>query len=150
MDRKLQVGVKCFIKNTEGKYLLLQRATPYLSHDTDFKWDIPGGRINAGEPYLQGLRREIKEETDMDLKNIEKLLAVQDILRNPELHVVRLVFIVATTGEPKIDPKEHRDLGWFTWEEMRSMNVDHFLVPMLKGQPTDDWTTRLDEWDVTI
>lgn len=143
MDRKLQVGVKCFIKNGEGKYLLLQRAAPYLSHDTDFKWDIPGGRINTGEPHLKALRREIMEETGMSLTGVERIVGSQDILRNPELHVVRLTFIASAEGEIKLDPKEHRDFGWFTLDEIRSMNIDNFLRPILEGKPTDGWVAQL-------
>ena len=143
MDRKLQVGVKCFIKNDAGKYLLLQRAKPYLDYDKDFKWDIPGGRLNAGEPHLEALRREIKEETDMTLTGVERIIGSQDILRNPELHVVRLTFIASATGDIKLDPKEHRDFGWFTLEEILQMNIDHFLEPILKGMPTDGWVTQL-------
>lgn len=142
-DRKLQVGVKCFIKNAEGKYLLLQKAKPYLDYDKDFKWDIPGGRINTGEPCIEALRRELLEETGMILTEVERIVGAQDILRNPELHVVRLTFIASAEGEVKLDPKVHRDFDWFTLEEIRQMNVDHFLLPILKGELTDGWVSQL-------
>ena len=143
MDRKLQVGVKCFIKNNEGKYLLLQRAVPYLAYDIDCKWDIPGGRINIGEPHLEALRREIAEETGMTLTGVERIIGAQDILRNPEIHVVRLTYIASAAGEIKLDPKEHKKFGWFTLEEIRQMNTDHFLEPIIKGGPTDGWVNQL-------
>ena len=143
MDRQLQVGVKCFIKNGEDKYLLLQRATPYLAHDTDCKWDIPGGRINAGEPHLEALRREIMEETGLTMTGVERVIGVQYILRNPEIHVVRITYIASATGEVKLDPKEHKNFGWFALDEIRAMNIDHFLDPILKNESTDGWVSQL-------
>ncbi len=58
----LEIGVKAFIQNSEEKYLLLKRSNPYPGEDF-CRWDIPGGRINAGEKLEEALAREIKEET---------------------------------------------------------------------------------------
>ena len=55
----LQVGVKAFLKNKDGKYLLLQRSSLKYA-DTKGAWDIVGGRIEPGTPLLDNLKREIK------------------------------------------------------------------------------------------
>ena len=39
-QRTLQVGIKAFLKNSDGKYLFLKRKKPY-GGDTVLKWDIP-------------------------------------------------------------------------------------------------------------
>jgi len=63
---ELQVGVKVLLRNREGKYLLWRRSLikyPNIGH----KWDIVGGRINPGIALLDNLKREVKEETNLDL-----------------------------------------------------------------------------------
>lgn len=50
MDILLQIGVKAFLKNKEGKYLLLQRSDAYAKAPGE--WDIPGGRINPRTSLL--------------------------------------------------------------------------------------------------
>jgi ADP-ribose pyrophosphatase YjhB (NUDIX family) len=51
MDIKLQVGVKIFLKNAAGKYLLVRRSAQKYP-DAQGSWDIVGGRINPGSKLL--------------------------------------------------------------------------------------------------
>src|SRR3990167_6187247 len=100
---ELQVGVKILLKNKEGKYLLLQRNwDKYPEVKRDNSWDIIGGRINIGTPLLDNLKREIFEETKLNLIKEPKLIAAQDILR-PDKHVVRLTYLGEIEGELTLD-----------------------------------------------
>ncbi len=63
-DIKLQVGVKIFLKNKEGKYLLLKRNSVKYSNIRG-EWDIVGGRIDPGTKLMDNLRREVREETQL-------------------------------------------------------------------------------------
>ena len=47
---ELQVGVKAFLKNDEGRILLLKRSAAKYSEVGSELWDIAGGRIIAGCP----------------------------------------------------------------------------------------------------
>ena len=98
---ELQVGVKALLQNKEGKYLLIRRSSDKYP-EVGPKWDIVGGRINSGETLMENLKREIKEETNLDMKKEPKLVAAQDILRVPGMHVVRLTFVGEIEGEPHI------------------------------------------------
>src|SRR3989344_6724466 len=113
----LQVGVKVLLRNKEGKYLLLHRS-PEKYPEVKDPWDIVGGRINPGVPLLENLKREIREETQLDLTAEPKLVAAQDILRTPGRHVVRLTYTAETEGEPVLDA-EHSECGWFTLRELK-------------------------------
>ena len=128
---ELQVGVKAFIKNRQGKYLMLKRTEPYHPNDAP-KWDIPGGRINPGEELMIALAREIKEETGMTLKGTPQIMAAQDILRTPGRHVVRLTYTAQAAGKITLDPKEHTEFGWFTLPEINKLYKDSYLTPVLK------------------
>jgi len=98
----LQVGVKIFLKNTEGKYLLLKR-NPAKYPTTKGVWDIVGGRINLGSKLIDNLKREVKEETQLGIMTEPILIHAQDIIPNDEIYVVRLTYVGETTGEPKLD-----------------------------------------------
>jgi 8-oxo-dGTP diphosphatase len=127
----LQVGVKIFLKNSEGKYLILKRTKPYRDGDIT-RWDIPGGRINPGEPFATALKREVLEETGIKSFKVTTILGAQDILRTHK-HVVRLTFLGTTTAKRvKLQPEEHTAYDWVTLQEFKKRKHDTFLKPMLK------------------
>ncbi len=117
----LQVGVKVYLRNAEGKFLLLQRSlTKYP--EVPNRWDIIGGRIDIGTPLLTNLDRELLEETGMKMSNVPKLIAAQDILRISGRHVVRLTYIAETNDAKPTLSDEHDNFGWFTVAEMKTMD----------------------------
>lgn len=116
---KLQVGVKIVIQNAQGQCLLLHRAPgKYTDVKTD-RWDIVGGRIHPGQTLLENLKREVKEETGLEIVGTPKLVAAQDILKNAGQHVVRLTYVGKAEGEIKLDPNEHDKYQWFDFSELK-------------------------------
>jgi len=93
-------------------------------------WDIVGGRINPGSPLLDNLKREVKEETNLDLTDIPQLVAAQDILL-PDKHVVRLTYTAHIQGTPQVSDEslEHQ---WFSLDEIKQLdNLDKFFKEVL-------------------
>src|SRR3989338_9290293 len=126
----LQVGVKIFLKNREGKYLLLKRSPLRYPEVKNF-WDIPGGRIVPGTSLSENLAREVFEETKLSILGEPKLIAAQDIIKLPEKHIVRLTFSAATEGEPQTG-KEDPEYQWVTLGEMKEMKeLDEFTREVL-------------------
>ncbi|MBI4895707.1 MAG: NUDIX hydrolase [Candidatus Aenigmarchaeota archaeon] len=123
---ELQVGVKAILKNKEGKYLFVKRSNKKYP-EVGAVWDIPGGRIDKGSSLMENLRREIKEEVGLELKEIPKFIFAQDIIR-PEKHVVRITYSGVIDGEPKISDEDNTEFRWFSLEEIKSLkNIDIFL-----------------------
>jgi 8-oxo-dGTP diphosphatase len=128
---ELQVGVKILLKNEAGNYLFLRRSLIKYP-DVKGRWDVVGGRIEIGTPLLDNLRREIKEETGMDLSGEPRLVAAQDILRMQGRHVVRLTYVGKAAGDITLDTNENDQYRWFTKDElMREDDVDMYFKELM-------------------
>jgi 8-oxo-dGTP pyrophosphatase MutT (NUDIX family) len=53
------VSLKAVLFSPEGRVLLVH-------DDDDGAWEFPGGRLDTGERPVDGLRREVREETGLD------------------------------------------------------------------------------------
>src|SRR5258708_1566659 len=129
---QLQVGVKVLLKNSEGKYLLLRR-NPKKYPEVGAKWDIVGGRIEPGSTLFENLKREVKEETNLNLSTEPKLVAAQDILKIPGRHIVRLTYVGEIEGEPALD-NDHLEYNWFNGPELNALEsnlLDNFFKELL-------------------
>ncbi len=131
MEKILQVGVKAFLKNVEGKFLLLKR-NPAKYNNTKGSWDLPGGRIEVGTSLFENLEREIKEETTLTIISIPKLICAQDILHYQNTHVVRLTYIAECEGEIILDTTENTEYKWLTIEEIKQQeDLDQYVKEIL-------------------
>lgn len=130
---ELQVGVKAFLQNQEGKYLILKISKERYPERKE-KWDIPGGRIEPEKSLMENLRREIKEETGLLLEDQVRLIAAQDILRVPGRHVVRLTYRGKVKGEVKLS-EEHTSYKWVTMNELRRLQkVDVYARRLIHSE----------------
>jgi len=131
-DRIFEIGVKVLLYSSPGKYLFLKRTKPYVNNSIR-KWDIPGGRILPGEELFKGLKREVKEETGLRIKKIDRILAAQDILRVPTKHTVRITYIAQCLGDKVvIDKNEHCAYQWLTLNQIIKLRTDIYLNPVIK------------------
>jgi len=75
----------------DGKILLVEQYVTETRH-----WAHPGGRPEFGETLKQGLIRELKEETGLDV-SVGDLLYVTDRI-NKDSHVVIVSFLISKIG----------------------------------------------------
>ncbi len=113
---ELQVGVKILLKNKDGRYLVVCRSAEKYP-EVGARWDIVGGRIEPGVSLLDNLKREVLEETGLEISGEPKLIAAQDILRIEGRHTVRLTYTGFAGGEVKLSD-EHSDYRWLSLEEI--------------------------------
>ena len=93
--------VKIFTPKFQG-IVLIKRKNPPLG------FALPGGFVDRGESVEDALRREMKEEINLDIK-IEKLLGVySNPNRDPRLYTASCVFVCSANELPKAgdDAKE--------------------------------------------
>ncbi len=95
----------------EEKGLLLEKRT-----DTG-EWCVPGGAIELGEAFEDALKREVKEETNLDIKN-PKLFDIKENVHmiypnKDEVYYTDFVYVVTEFfGELKPDA-ESKELVFF-------------------------------------
>ena len=130
----LQVGVKILLKNEEGRYLLLRRSLVKYP-DVKGRWDIVGGRIDSGKTLLENLKREVSEETRLEIVGVPKLIAAQDILRKVGYHIVRLTYVGQAKGEVKLDTEENDICKWYSWDELTALeDIDIYFKELLNSK----------------
>ncbi len=103
---------------TVGALILNSRKEVFLArtHKWSNLWGIPGGKIEKGELAIDALRREIREETGMEIRNIQWALA-QDCVNHPQFykqaHFVLLNYICEAV-EP-VDVRLNEESQEYQW-----------------------------------
>lgn len=101
-----------------GRALLVRRGSPPL----EGQWSIPGGMLEAGETLLLGVRRELLEETGIEVKVLELIEVFERINLDGEgkarYHYVVLDYLCeAVRGEARAG-SDVTDVAWATPAEL--------------------------------
>lgn len=74
--KKLEHSVATFVINSNDEILILQRGetAPWMPN----KWNLPGGVINSNENHISAAIRECKEETNLEISNLFKIISYTD------------------------------------------------------------------------
>lgn len=88
------VTVDVIIELPDG-IVIIQRSNP------PFGWALPGGFVDYGESLEDAVKREAKEETNLDLTEIKQFHTYSGPDRDPRFHTIGTVFIAQAKGKPK-------------------------------------------------
>lgn len=121
---KFTVSAAGIITNDKGEVLLLNHVLRPVSG-----WGVPGGFLEAGEQPEAAFRREIREETGLDLRDV-KIHRIRTI--GPHIEVI---FLAVGVGEAAVASREIKELAWFAVENMPpEMSLDQqFLIRKALG-----------------
>ena len=121
----LTAGVCLFIFN-DKKQILMQLRTDYK------QWGFPGGSMELGERFEDVAKRELKEETNLnviDLKLVQVLSGKDTYREYPngdKLYDITAVFVVTKySGNLKINDDESKELAWFSIDNIPSNITSH-------------------------
>lgn len=83
--------VDCIIRYKQGIVLIQRRHPPE-------GWALPGGFCEIGETVEDAVRREIREETGLELENLAQFRVYSDPARDPRFHTVSVLFTADGKG----------------------------------------------------
>ncbi|MFX0087251.1 MAG: NUDIX hydrolase [Candidatus Hodarchaeota archaeon] len=120
------VSAHTIIFNQDGEILLTKRAAPPKAN----YWFPPGGVIDLGETVIEGLSREILEETSITITNLNFLDYIDGLSYDNERKVLYhyVIFIFRANyleGEVKAND-DALDAKWFSVSDILSGNI---LIP---------------------
>jgi 8-oxo-dGTP diphosphatase len=115
INEKPKVGVGVIIIK-DNKILLGKRKNAH----GDNTWSFPGGHLEYGEEWEDCSRREVMEETGIEIKNIRFGTATNDIFLNEQKHYITIIMISDfESGEVKImEPDKCEKWEWFEWNKL--------------------------------
>jgi len=121
-----------FVKKN-GKFLFV--------FDPKFKtWRVPGGRSDFGEKLEDALKREMKEEINIEAKNLKFLGFGQDLQyhfgHKENKSRVIMYFFVKVTGKVVVDKREALEYKWVSLNEIKKeKNKEGALTDFFKKYP---------------
>ena len=109
---KFDVVAAIIIKN--DKYFIAQRNR---NKHMGLSWEFPGGKVEKGETFEIALKREIKEELNIDI-NINKKLGEENY-KDDKINV-KLHYLLCSHTSGEIYLNEHEDSAWVSKEEFKN------------------------------
>jgi len=104
----------CYIVNAQNEVLLQFKQKGFGQG----KWNGPGGKKKPGESILQSVKREVKEETGLEVENLKKIAELEFVFDGKE-EWNQLVHVYKTNDfRGELAPSEEGELKWFKLADM--------------------------------
>jgi len=115
---RIEVAVAGIISNGD-KVLLTKRALPLVDGG---KWCLPGGHVNKWERAEECVKREVKEEVNLNCDGVRLLFVHEEFVKRLNLHAVVFVYSLDVSGviEGNI---EVSDFKWFSRKDVEELDM---------------------------
>jgi len=132
-QQQIKFSIRVMVVNDEGKVLLGLKKKGFNANS----WIFPGGQMDFGETVAQCGRREVWEETALQV-TIEGMIDVVSETQG-EKHVVFINLLASGKGQPVVtEPKEMIEWNWFYQNELpdnTTFSVRKAIGKIKDGQP---------------
>lgn len=106
----------------EIKILLIQRESEPFKNS----WALPGGFLEDEEPLEEGAKRELKEETGLQISEVHQLKAFGSPGRDPRGRTISIAFWGEVSSEEKVEGSDDaKDANWFEVKNLPDLAFDH-------------------------
>ncbi|MBE6259465.1 MAG: NUDIX domain-containing protein [Prevotella sp.] len=119
-----------FIVNDKQEMLVVRRA----KEPAKGTLDLPGGFVDMGETVEQGMRREIKEETGLDVEEIQYLFSSPNVYlySGMGVHTLDMDFLAPVHGDA-VAVKAADDAAEALWIPITEVNPDEFGLTSIRN-----------------
>lgn len=119
---KIVTLATAYIKDTEGKLLLLQRGK---KSSLSGRWQFAEGKLEIDELPEAALKREISEELSQSIDKAVFKTVSPVVFDTPEtvFFILRIVYIVELVSHKIQLSDEHVEYDWFTEEEISNLSL---------------------------
>ena len=117
--------VDAIIQKSSSILLVKRKKDPYKN-----QFALPGGFVNEGETIEEAIKREVYEETSLEVHPIDILGVYSDPTRDPRGHMMTVVFIVLVIRGTPTAGDDAKEISWIPIEKLNDIKIafDHKLV----------------------
>lgn len=130
MQQYPEPTVGALIFNAEGKLFLIR------SPRWKGKWVVPGGHIELGERMEDALRREVKEETNLEIRDLE-FICFQEFIYDERFwkrsHFIFFDYACRTDATQVKLNEEAEEYVWVTLDEALTLPVEHYTAVAIRA-----------------
>jgi 8-oxo-dGTP diphosphatase len=115
-----------------GRVLLVERGREPLKG----YWSLPGGVLEVGETLVEGLRREMREETGLEIETLSVVEIFERIMRDAsgatEYHYVLIDYLCRVTGGTLEAGDDVSEARWVERERLGEYRITEGSVPVIE------------------
>ena len=143
----IMIGVGAVIEDEAGRILLV-RHLPEKGGFWQGKWICPGGELELGETIEAGIKREVREETQLEIELLESLIPFDRIVRSDDyvlLHVIYIDYLARVMGGKLKPGSDISDAIWVEkkhipqiWEELHEDTKKLLRIAKIIDDPLEE------------
>ena len=107
----------------DGRALLIRRGSPPMIG----QWSIPGGVLEVGETLLDGVRRELREETSVEVRVLDLIEVFERIELDsggkPRYHYVILDYLCEVSAGEARAGSDVTEVAWAPAAELKNYSL---------------------------
>ncbi len=118
-SKPFSLSLKAIVLDGDRRCLLLRRSA--ASKNNPEKWEFPGGKMDPGESFDETLKREVREETGLEIRLLRPVDTAMSTL--PDCHVVYLFMLAEAESGAVILSHEHDQCQWVDVREIQTVDL---------------------------
>ncbi|GIX44806.1 MAG: NUDIX domain-containing protein [Candidatus Hydrogenedentota bacterium] len=125
-NKPYRLSAKALILDKSGRILLVRRSA--RSRGNPLRWDLPGGKVEGAEPFEEALRREVLEETNVNVELVRLVGAVES--ESPTARIVCVVMEARALDTQVQLSAEHDEARWVRAHDLGGLEIVPYLEPI--------------------
>lgn len=123
LKKNISITTDIVLLNDKNEVLLIKRRIPPFTGS----WVLPGGHVEYGETVEDALRREVQEETSIEIDNFYLLGIYSERDRDPRGHTISCAYYSRVDNFPKIELNdEANEYDFFSFDDLPdNIGFDH-------------------------